>query len=363
MSKKINFKITYGIHILLNIHDILSSIKKTDIISINIDLCSLKSMRNDINNKYMEKYVKLVEEIFIDFKNVEVIFEEMNYQNIPYNYNWIQKTLNNDWKNIFIRKNNYFTKYDLNNIILPENYLCINTKIVNSSTEFNTTFDEKYNFIKKFNFLKTDLYKLLNNSNIKIILLGERNIPDCHEYNYHRDKFGNYILYNDFKNNLNNIIDETYDNSKDGYNLDNWKKTCYYLSNSKFNIYIGNGGGIHLYSHFNNCIQFGVSDRLLNYLPKENIETNYINIIDSEDFLINIKNNIKNNINHKLKCDLIKVNELNEDVEKVETEDVEKVETEDVEKVETEDVEKVETEDVEEVEAEIVVNEEVNKSE
>ena len=49
MSKKINFKITYGIHILLNIHDILSSIKKNDIISINIDVCSLKGMRNDIN--------------------------------------------------------------------------------------------------------------------------------------------------------------------------------------------------------------------------------------------------------------------------------------------------------------------------
>ena len=61
--------------------------------------------------------------------------------------------------------------------------------------------------------------------------------------------------------------------------------------------------------------------------------------LNNIDNINNIKNNIKNNINHKLKCDLIKVNELNEDVEKVETEDVE------------------------EVEAEIVVNEEVNKSE
>jgi hypothetical protein len=69
-----------------------------------------------------------------------------------------------------------------------------------------------------------------------------------------------------------------------------WKKTCYYLTHSKLNIFIGNGGGIHLYSCFENTIQLGVTDRLLRWIPKENIETNFFNTIDTKDFLIHIEN-------------------------------------------------------------------------
>ena len=54
MNKIINIKITYGIHILLNMHHIITSIlskhNKT-IFNIEIDLETLKQNRNDISSQ------------------------------------------------------------------------------------------------------------------------------------------------------------------------------------------------------------------------------------------------------------------------------------------------------------------------
>lgn len=287
--KQVNIKISYGIHIILNMYHILISIlsKNKDLIfNISIDIDKLKENRNDIDEFYLDKFKILVKEI-LKINNVNIYFYE--------NYNFIDWVTFGDSpyiknEEIKILKDNIFTKYKIKNIDISKPYICINTKIVNSSKYFNSDKDENYNFIKKYNTIKMDLFKILNNSNYNIVLLGEKNIPECKEYNFHRDNFGNYIMYNDFKNNLNNIIDESYNNSADGYNLNNWKKTCYYLTHSKFNIFIGNGGGIHLYSCFKNCIQLGVTDRLLRWISKDNIETNFFNTIYTEEFLIHIEN-------------------------------------------------------------------------
>ena len=99
-------------------------------------------------------------------------------------------------------------------------------------------------------------------------------------------------MYDDFKKNLNNLINETYSDSKDGYDLGNWRKTCYYLTHSKLNIFIGNGGGLHLYSNFDNTIQLGVTDRLLRWINPNNIKPRFITTIDSNNFLKVIKNSL-----------------------------------------------------------------------
>ena len=284
---EINIKICYGIHIFLNMHHILLNILENNsnlIINIDINIQKLKNGRNDINDFYYESYLVLVKEI-LNIKNVNLTLDK-NYEYTDWITDGCQIL---DSNKIYIRKNNYFTKYLLNNINISKPYICINTKIVNSSKYFNNNYNPNYNFIEKYNIIKNVLFNILNKTDYNIVLLGEKNIPDCNDYNLHRDNFGNYIMYNDFINNLNNTIDETYNDSKDGYILDNWKKTCYYLTHSKFNIFIGNGGGIHLYSCFNNCIQFGVTDRLLEWIPEKNIETNFYNTIDIDNFLNNIK--------------------------------------------------------------------------
>jgi len=244
---------------------------------------------------YLDIYKNLIKEIFNN-ENINLFYDK-NYEY----KDWVTfecPIFNKE--NIFIKKNNYFNLYKLDNIKLDnikldKKYICINTKIVNSSFYFNNNKDFDYNFINKYLIIKEKLFNILNNSDYQIILLGEKNIPDCNEYNYHRDNFGNYIMYNDFITNLKNYKDETYNDSKDGYDLDNWKKTCYYLTHSQFNIFIGNGGGIHLYSCFNNCIQLGVTDRLLYWITKENIETNFFNTINYELFLDKISLCINNN--------------------------------------------------------------------
>ena len=285
---ELNIKITYGIHILLNMHHILISIlenrKDLTNINIDIDLDQLSKNRNDIDENYLEKYLILLKEI-LNIKNVNLTLNK-NYEYIDLFSNYYPIL---DINKIFIRKNNYFTKYQINNINISKSYICINTKIVNSSKYYIDTKDSNYNFIEKYKIIKEDLYKILNNNNYNIILLGEKNIPNCNEYNYHSDNFGNYIMYDDFINNLNNVIDETYNDSKDGYDLDNWKKTCYYLAHSKLNIFIGNGGGIHLYSNFENTIQLGVKDRLLEWIIPENLETNLYSTIDCKNFINKIE--------------------------------------------------------------------------
>lgn len=281
----INIKISYGIHILLNMHHIIKSIlnKYNKQINIDLDIDQLKINRNDIDEKYFLKYLILAKEI-LNIENVNITLNK-KYQYVDWITNFCEILEN---KEIYILKNNYFTKYNIN-INIQEPYICINTKIVNSSKYFNSDKNPTYNFIEKYNIIKNELFNILNNSNYNIVLLGEKNIPDCNEYNFHTNNFGNYIMYNDFINNLNNIIDETYNDSKDGYDLDNWKKTCYYLTHSKLNIYIGNGGGIHLYSNFENTVQFGVTDRLLEWILPKNMETKLYSTIDCNDFIKKIK--------------------------------------------------------------------------
>jgi hypothetical protein len=283
---EINIKITYGIHILLDMHHILKSILNnySSKINIELDIENLKKNRDDIDEKYLEKYLILAREI-LNIENVNITLNK-NYKYVDFITSFCEIL---DTDKIYIKKNNYFTQYKLYNINILKPYICINTKIVNSSKYFNHNKNSTYNFIEKYNIIKNELFNVFNNLNYNIVILGERKIPNCNEYNFHLDNFGNYIMYNDFINNLNNIIDESYDDSKDGYDLDNWKKTCYYLKNSNLNIYIGNGGGIHLYSNFENTIHFGVKDRLLEWIKPENMETNLYSTIDSEDFINKIK--------------------------------------------------------------------------
>lgn len=290
--KVIKFKITYGIHILLNLYNILLTISNDIEINMCINIKELKQNRNDVCGNYLNNYFLLVNEIFSSLKNVKITNNDINkhaeYSNIPYNKDWIDKILNKKWENVVIKNNNHFTKYNCNSNI-ANNYICINTKIVNSSEKFNKSKNPNYDFIKKYNLIKEKLFEVINNLNYKVVVLGERYIPDCNEYNFHKNNYGNYLMYDDLKKNICKLVDETYEDSKDGYEIFNWKKTCYYLTHSKFNIYIGNGGGIHLYSLFSNCVQLGVSDRLLSWIPKENIETNYFDTIDTDIFINKIK--------------------------------------------------------------------------
>jgi hypothetical protein len=264
---------------------------KYDVYNISPNYVKLSEYRNDLNEDYIKKYNFLLEKIF---SNIENVFFKNNLE-----YLNPQNTLNLDYLSILnlneckIFKNNFDNLISDVNFSLNGKFIVINTKIVNSSINFNSRKENKYNCIKHFLNFKDEFYSLLNNTGLKVIIIGERKISDCYEYNLHTNEWGNYVMYDDHLNFLKNYQDETYTDSRESYNYELFLKTCFYLKNSLCNIHIGNGGGIHLYSQFDNMVQFGEFDRLLELIPKENIETNPIgNCLNKKDFFTTIKNKI-----------------------------------------------------------------------
>ncbi len=247
---------------------------------------SLTDYRDDLTLSYKEKYMNLLKSIFGTLDNV--VFSDNNKNNKILEFNKILPL-----SHCKIHKDNFSHLTNGKIFTHEKKFLVLNTKIVNSSILFNQNKSDEYNYIYLFNKFKNEFYSIINDSNLQVVIIGEREIPKCKEYDYHKDNFGNYNMYYDHINNLKNFIDESYEDSKDGYDYDLFVKTCYFLQNSVCNIFIGNGGGIHLYSQFENTIQFGLFDRLLELIPKENIETGVIgNIIDYKKFLDVLGNKI-----------------------------------------------------------------------
>ena len=292
-----NLKITNGIHIIIDYYHLfksLVSLNKNVRINITIDYDTFLKNRNDVCTQYLKMYNSLVREIFCELQDNITFYDNYTNSNINFQlWNYSADDLLIEKNFVCIHANNFFKKYTIENIKVNYNYICINTKIVNSSQYYNNSFDKKYNFIEKYKSIKNALFSIINNSGISVILLGERNIPECNEYRPHNEIYGTYIMVDDFKKNINNLCDETYNDSKDSYNIDLFKKSCYYLTHSKMNIFIGNGGGIHLYSNFLNTIQLGVKDRLLDWIDPINFETNMISAVDTDMFIDTVQQYLK----------------------------------------------------------------------
>ena len=296
-----NLILANGLHMTLMYFNIFKTLRErgySDTINVSPDYEALFKNRNDIDEYYLEKYHYLLDKIFSNVENVNLIKSNKMINGVFANFTSLLS-----YDTIKIYNNNFieFAKeyYSQNNIENKKKFIVLNTKIVNCSNLYweykssgNSKVDEM-DCILNWNKFKIKLYEILNSYDIEVVLIGERSIPDCNEYNWHRDNSGNYVMYNDHISNLKNFRDETYIDSKDSYDFELFKKTCYYLDNSIMNIFIGNGGGVHLYSQFKNLYQFGEFDRLLEYLPSQNILTNPQKTLNPNNFLEIIKNKLK----------------------------------------------------------------------
>jgi len=246
------------------IFEYLITNKIVEKIYVSIDYSVFKSYRcdNDIlyNNyiillKKLNEYESIIiEDKYNDsYKNMCVTALSKNYK-IPIKYKIFDKLLNN-------------------NLNLNYDYITISTKIIGINN----------NLYQQF---KNILINKLNNINIKIIILGEREISDCVEYKIHET----YTIYNDLINNLKNYEDLTIKDNTNNNDLIPLLNTFNIYNKSKLNIFIGNGGVSYIIPYFsNNILGFTKNDNLLNknnYLHEKisNIKmcTNYI------DFLNNI---------------------------------------------------------------------------
>jgi len=137
-------------------------------------------------------------------------------------------------------------------------------------------FHTKCRFFKDFNYadLKNNLKTFFKKfkTDYKIILLGEQNIPNNFETEYH----GITTIYDELLelNQNNNVLDLTIDNIYDNLNFENFCKDLSIVHNAESNILVGHGG------HYCNSIIFSknvcvyTAPVLINTLNVESLNNN-----------------------------------------------------------------------------------------
>ena len=120
-----------------------------------------------------------------------------------------------------------------NDKYITENYITLNTKIRGI---------QKNNFEK----IKINLFKILNNSNKKIVLIGEKDVHMNEEYKLLGDEYI-YSIYSEVMKHLNSekIIDMTIPPIKTP-SIVNIKRDCTVMKNADRNFILGIGGNLFL---------------------------------------------------------------------------------------------------------------------
>jgi hypothetical protein len=154
---------------------------------------------------------------------------------------------------------------------LEKDYVVVNTKIlVGVDGDIKNIWDS----------VKIELFKILSSSNLKLVIIGEQSPMDCKEYK----GIGTFSIYNDLVNsNFPNLLDLTSKNTLDLYKPEIITSNMNILSHSKFNIHIGEGGGLRVYRHTNNVL--ALTSHGGTSIPKYKPKFIYESTIDKNNFL------------------------------------------------------------------------------
>jgi hypothetical protein len=225
-NKTLNIKCYFGTELILRYFSIFKKLLENGIYdSINVSICKelLKSCRDTYKiEDFVEKYYDIMRWVYNGYSiNItdDQTYDLIHYNaleskyNTPITYEVIPELIDD------------FLGKKLN---LPEEYITISTKIWSAGLINKSQFDDKKNI----------LFDSLNKYRNKIIILGERNIKSCAEYNV----IETYSIYSDIKNNINNYLDYTYDCSTQNNDLEDLKKSFYILAKSNLNIYMTDSG-------------------------------------------------------------------------------------------------------------------------
>jgi hypothetical protein len=151
--------------------------------------------------------------------------------------------------------------------LLPQKYITISSKCLNvSRSEYENS--------------KMTIFEILNESKIPVVILGEREVKSCKEYEIHQT----YSIYEDLFNNLENKIDLTIASSENNNDLYPLKKTFKILSDSSLNIFISTAGvkRVVVYSSSNNVLGLVTTDFIsFSTGVKNRIDSENITIVDS----------------------------------------------------------------------------------
>jgi hypothetical protein len=126
--------------------------------------------------------------------------------------------------------------YDVGDSIIGGDYVVLNMKLSN------------------FNLTDTDaetLINIFNRSKYPVVLMGERNITTCFEYNVLPDHIS---LYEKVGSKIANSIDKTYDQTSSENDKELFIRNCNIYKYSKYNVCINSSGGLAMVSMFGNVI-------------------------------------------------------------------------------------------------------------
>jgi hypothetical protein len=115
--------------------------------------------------------------------------------------------------------------------IIKDEYITINTK---TNEVFNTHIESMLPYV----------IEILKRSKYRIVLIGEKNITPCIEYDIHK-QYINCIYTRLLDANL-NYIDMTYENTYNGYSIEAIKKSMNICKYSKCNIVFNSSGALTL---------------------------------------------------------------------------------------------------------------------
>ena len=259
--------IYFGLSIILKYYYIFEQLINNNLVNkifVSIDHKVLKHFRNDSDIEYYKNYIIFLKHINTYYR---IIIED------SYNDAYENMGVNSLSKKFNIPiKFKLYDKLIYKNPIYEFDYVTISIKLLN----IDNNLYEKY---------KNILFNKLNNIGYKVILLGERKITNCKEYQIHNT----YSIYNDLIKNLDNYIDNTIDNNNNNNDLESFMKSATILNKSKLNIYMSNGGVSELLCYISTNI-VGLTNK-----PEILDKTSYLNDSSNikisnnfEDFLQNI---------------------------------------------------------------------------
>ena len=257
----------FGMDILLKYNNIFQQLLNNgtfDVINCSLDKEQFDYFRSDYGDSFYEGYYHILKLIMVDSR-------------ININKDQSYPLLEN--KHLCEKYNVNITYYINDNLInlceleLPENYITVSTKVLGAMDRY--TWEN----------IKSSFFDILKKYKYPIILLGEKDIKPCREYNIHSP----YSIYYDLINYLPNYIDYTIKNSGNNNDIEPLKRTLKILNKSQLNIFMSTSGvkTLTLYTS-ENIIAMSESYDVNCFLHKN--KNNIFHAVNIQEFLDKLNN-------------------------------------------------------------------------
>jgi len=265
-------KINFGIAIFLCINQTFNDWLNDNIYStihVTLDDEIFDKCRKSYGELFKKKMYDIMKIIFIN-KKIKIYDYEADKTNI----NFIRMCVGPNESSYKYKINNNLIDFAFSkkSISVPDKFITITTKIMDfAGTIIN--FDENN---------KRIFFNILNRIKLPIVIIGEKYIEPCDEYNILKT----YCIYNDLIENLNNYLDHTIESSVNNNDINELCNSIYILNKSSLNIFLTSTGAPTIGLNCSNNI-LGVSQLYTvdknNFINEDNSNIKFVRTL--EEFL------------------------------------------------------------------------------